>query len=304
MKTLYCMGEMLVDMIDVEHRGLNEASLYQRVPGGACANVAIGAARLKTPVYFMGTLGSDTFGEMLHQVLSADHVNTDYVVHEGATTIAWVGLNPEGERRFEFMRGSDGDYQVSDALLAKLNEQAIVHFGSATAFLGNELEQSYHRLLQRAVEVGAFITFDPNYRPTLIRDVAAFKQKCLPFMANANVLKLSEEELMLLMPASSLRESIAQLRAHTQATICITMGAAGTLLVEGEVLTQIPSVRIEQVDTTGAGDAFMGALLSQVAKGESDYQTMVAYANKAGAITASRIGAISSLPSQQEIEDF
>lgn len=304
MKKVVCIGEMLIDMVDVDHKGLLLAQNFVLNPGGASANVAIACARLSTETYYLGALGNDSFGKRLRNVLEDNKVNVDFVDHIGNTTIAWVGLDDDGERSFEFLRGSDGKYEIKKSTLDIIDENTIVHFGSATALLGDELEKSYDTLKDKTIEVQGTVVFDPNYRELLVNDVESYRNKTINYIEVSDYVKLSLEELELISEEKDIEAAINKVShiMKKSAVLFVTLGSKGCYVISEEISKIVPSIEITQVDATGAGDAFIGALISQLAKGETDLEIAVRYANRAGAITATHVGAINSLPTEKELQ--
>lgn len=310
MTRLYCIGELLIDFISkTQGVTLLQADSFEKKAGGAPANVAVAASRLDVETYFLGQVGSDAFGQYLSETLQAQDVRLDYLKRDGKTTLAFVSLDQDGERSFEFFRGSDGSYILPEEIEIQLNDQDIIHFGSATAFLPGELKTSYYRLLECALQKQSFISFDPNYRDLLVSDLQLFKKDCFYFMERAHLIKLSEEEAMLLTETNTLSDAIQQLRKTVHGMITITLGKAGTRIIFGEEDIIIPSISIDAVDTTGAGDCFIGTLLSQIATVDVhhiekvQFEEFVLYANTAAALTCTKYGAIPALPSRAEIEE-
>lgn len=186
---------------------------------------------------------------------------------------------------------------------AKIDAQGLIHFGAATAWLNGELATSYTRLLHYAQAQGDFISFDPNYRQNLISNanLPHFRKQCEVFIRAANLIKLSEEEALLLSQQDELSAAVSYLRSLTQETIIITCGARGALLSTSSRDQLIPSPKIHQVDSTGAGDAFIGALLFQIAKSSTrEWEVEVEFANQIGGLTCTKLGAIEALPTMTE----
>jgi fructokinase len=161
-----------------------------------------------------------------------------------------------------------------------------------------------------AEEHSIFISFDPNYRDALIKNIDEYRQNCLDFISHANFVKLSEEEAGMIAETDLIDEAVTRILQYGPKILCVTLGEKGTLLATKEKKEMIPSVKVMQVDSTGAGDAFVGAMLYQFSKEEhlslihQDFEKLIHYvsfANKVGAITCTNNGAISSMPSQSEI---
>ena len=184
--------------------------------------------------------------------------------------------------------------------------------GSATGLLGGELTDTYLKLLEMAKARNVFISFDPNFRTDLWKgkeaDFVAQCKQCLPY---ADLLKVSEEEALLISGQSNLESALEELQMLGAGTITLTLGKKGTLVNDGMEQFIVESIPIKSVDSTGAGDAFIGALLFQLAQQEKpknavihrgEMEVMVRFANKVGAITCTRFGAIGALPNLEEVQ--
>lgn len=311
MTKVYCIGELLIDFISTNQGvTLKEALTFEKKAGGAPANVAVAARRISGDAYFLGQVGNDAFGEFLSDTLKEQAINTTYLKQEGRTTLAFVSLAEDGERSFEFFRGSDSDYRLQEEVIAEIGTNDIIHFGSATGLLDGKLKESYFQLLECAIQKQSFISFDPNYRDLLVTDIETFTKDCYTFMEVAHLIKLSEEEALLLTDTNSLAEALFILGQKTKAVITITLGSKGTLIFHNGKETIIPSIKIDAVDTTGAGDCFIGTLLGKIAQLENVHDfikgeqrdSFIRYANVAAALTCTKYGAIAALPCVEEIE--
>jgi fructokinase len=248
-------------------------------------------------------VGHDPFGKQLKQVMAEFHVNTDHVYLDPNhfTTFAFVSLMLDGERDFVFNRGADAELTVEEVSKIDLTETNIIHFGSATAFLDGPLNAAYYHLLEAAKNEGKTISFDPNYRHLLFGDKQeSFIKQSWIFLKHAHFTKLSDEEAILITGKNTLKEAAQNLLDHIPGVFTITLGKEGTLLGLGGKTYIIPSIHIKPTDTTGAGDAFVGAVLYQLdrdsLKPESlawdDWQSIIMNANKAGARTCEYMGAM------------
>jgi fructokinase len=304
MKVL-CIGEALIDMICTDvNVSLSNGQHFLKKAGGAPANVAAAIAALGGEVSMAAKVGDDPFGLHLSSLLKEMGVDTSLLIKDPThfTTFAFVSLMNDGERDFYFNRGADKELTLLDLEAANLNEYGIVHFGSATAFLQGPLQNTYLELLAKAKKAGSLISFDPNYRHLLFQNNSAyFIQQCGHFIEQCDFLKLSDEESMLITGTDTVNLAAAALRKKTSAVFTITLGKEGTLLCMGDHLEIIKSIPIEAVDATGAGDAFVGAVLYQLNKQNvkdinlvsiEDWKTMISNANKAGARTCEYMGAM------------
>lgn len=314
MKTVYCIGELLIDFV-AENQGndLRRATVFTKKAGGAPANVACAIARLGGRSAFIGCIGEDPFGEFLLNVLEANQVDVSLLQRsEVFTTLAFVSIAGDGERDFVFSRGADRELKY----LPKVKQDFkgnMLHLGAATALLGGPLESAYGHYYFDGLTERAFISFDPNFRQDLWkRKEADFVKKCLPFIEKAHLCKFSLEEAQLLSGKQDLSEACRELHGIGAEAIVVTLGREGSYLSTASGQGHVPSIPVAPVDTTGAGDAFIGCLLyllsglqdpSTAMKDFGALADMVRTANAAGALTTTQFGAIPSLPTLQQLKD-
>ena len=306
MNKILCIGEALIDMICTDKgKSLSDGQNFLKKPGGAPTNVAAAIAALGGEVELAAKVGIDPFGKHLIDVMQSFNVSTKWVLQDENyfTTFAFVSLMENGERDFYFNRGADGQLSSSEVDGIDLDEFSIIHFGSATGFLSGPLKEAYVGLLNKALQKNIFISFDPNYRHLLFRNnTPTFVEQSWNFLNNCQFFKVSDEEAMLLTGKSTLTDATAELLEKTNSAFAITLGKEGTLLGLNNETHIIPSIAIKPVDTTGAGDAFVGAVLYQLQqRSDGDRQTgltleqwkqIVLNANKAGARTCEYLGAM------------
>lgn len=302
---VFCIGEALIDMICTD-KGvrLSKGQNFLKKAGGAPANVAAAIAALGGEVDMAAKIGDDPFGQHLIDLLEEMGVSTKWILKdpEHFTTLAFVSLMLDGERDFYFNRGADGQLSETDLEALNLNEYSIFHFGSATGFLEGPLQKTYTQLLIRAKKNGAIISFDPNYRHLLFADnVNSFIQQCMPFIQESHFFKVSDEEALLITGCHKVDEAVVALREKSNAVFAITLGKEGTLLSVGSHSELIASIPITPVDATGAGDAFVGAVLYQLIDKKAndiasisitEWKSIITNANKAGARTCEYLGAM------------
>jgi len=305
MKKILCIGEALIDMICTDKgKPLAEGENFLKKPGGAPTNVAAAIAALGGNVELASKVGKDPFGQHLVDVMDSFGVSTKWMLQDENyfTTFAFVSLMENGERDFYFNRGADGELTRDEVDAIDLKEFSIIHFGSATAFLHGPLQIAYLSLLQKALVQDVFISFDPNYRNLLFQyNKQSFIDQSWNFLEHCHFFKVSDEEAMMLTGRATLTDAVNDLLLRTKSVFAITLGKDGTLLRINNETKIIPSIKIKPVDTTGAGDAFVGAILYQL-EGRSlaeiktmalaDWEKIVLNANKAGARTCEYMGAM------------
>lgn len=305
MNKILCIGEALIDMICTDKGNpLSDGEHFLKKPGGAPTNVAAAIAALGGEVELSAKVGTDPFGNHLIDVMKAFGVSTKHMLQDENffTTFAFVSLMENGERDFYFNRGADGQLDKAEVEAINLDEFSIVHFGSATGFLPGPLQEAYTSLLHNALNKNLFISFDPNYRQLLFQqNKSSFIDQSWNFINQCHFFKVSDEEALMLTNAATVEEAAAIFLEKTKAVFAITIGKDGTLLGLNGSTYIIPSIAITPVDTTGAGDAFVGAVLYQLSKKTTeeiaqlsfdDWKHIIANGNKAGARTCEYLGAM------------
>jgi fructokinase len=313
MKKIFCIGELLIDFV-AENQGsdLRKASVFTKKAGGAPANVACAISKLGGDSAFIGCIGEDPFGNFLENILNENQVDTSRLQKTDTfTTLAFVSIAENGERDFVFSRGADRELKYLPKIKSEFKGN-MLHLGAATALLGGPLESAYGHYFFDGLTERAFISFDPNFRQDLWkRREAGFIKKCIPFIEKSHLCKFSLEEARLLSGKEDLTEACAELHNLGTEAIVITLGREGTFLSTGTRNGIIPSIAVQAIDTTGAGDAFIGCLLYLLSSlddpagvtGNFEFlMEMVRTANAAGALTTTQFGAIPSLPSQEQLK--
>lgn len=315
MSAILTVGELLIDLTQthIDEGGVRH---YAANPGGAPANVAVAAARLGASAGFIGKVGADTYGDDLQAVLERSGVEVSglYRTDKALTTQAVVSVAPSGERSFAFYRSPGADTLLTEQEVARALAPLprVVHFGSVslTAEPARSATLAAGRLARQG---GALVSYDPNYRANLWPDektAVEWMQKPLPMV---DLLKISDEELPLLTGLEDPEAGTAALRKYGIRLIVVTLGAKGVFYRLGDATGTIPGVKVKVADTNGAGDTFLGALLSRlVLRGAEplegltgpELEEMLSFANRAAALTCTRSGAIPAMPTLEEVEAF
>ena len=273
MKVL-CIGEALIDMICTDiGKSLTEGSTFLKKAGGAPSNVAAAIAALGGEVELVAKVGDDPFGKHLVEVMHSFGVGTNHIFKDPNffTTLAFVSLIDNGERDFYFNRGADGQLNRQEIEDIDLTSFSIAHFGSATAFLEGPLQSAYEYLLDRCLDNNILVSFDPNYRQLLFgNNRQYFIDRSWVFLSKCHFFKLSDEEAIMITGLPTVEEAAVALLERTSGTFAITLGKDGTLLGFQNQTYIIASIPVKPVDTTGAGDAFVGAVLYQLSNKKAD----------------------------------
>ncbi|MED4354627.1 carbohydrate kinase [Schinkia azotoformans] len=319
MGKLFCIGEVLIDFIPCE-KGvpLKDVLSFERTPGGAPANVAATAAKFGQKSLMISKLGNDAFGDFLVEKLVQSGVNTDYILRtdEANTALAFVSLKNNGDRDFSFYRNPSADLLLeADELDENIfNKGDYLHFCSVDLV---EFPMKYAH--QKAIEIvkskQGIISFDPNVRLPLWDDAQDCRETILEFIPLSHIVKISDDELEFITGITDEKEALRSLFQGDVKVIVYTQGAKGALVLTRDSEFDNRGFKVNVVDTTGAGDAFIGAFLSILLKNEvskSNLKTFVeehahellTFANACGALTTMKKGGISALPTLQEIEAF
>ncbi len=312
MTDIITFGELLIDLTQ---RGTDENGngLFTAFPGGAPANVAVAASRLGVSTGFIGKVGDDAFGRSLEATLSQEGVDTSglFISHEVPTTMAIVSVDESGEREFSFYRDPGADTQItSDEVVEALSGHSpkILHVGSLS-MTASPAKEACLEAVRYARSKDILISYDPNYRSALwdFEEHAIEMMKVL--LPLTDILKVSDEEMEMLTGTSDLSGGSLRLAGYGIRLVMVTLGEGGVFIRYGDFTEIIPGYTVQVADTNGAGDAFAGAMLSQIAGriglldglSEEELRSFAAYANKAAALTCSKHGAIPAMPTADEI---
>ncbi|MCA9432960.1 MAG: carbohydrate kinase, partial [Candidatus Omnitrophica bacterium] len=241
-----CMGEILIDFVaSPSGQKLVESETFVRKPGGAPANVAVGLSRLGRPSAFIGMVGDDAFGDFLRQTLENEEVDVSLlsVTEEQPTTLAFVALDKNGVPSFSFYRHPGADLSIRpEDIQSKLFETAkLFHFGSLSLVQDPGRETTYH-CLDLAESMNLPVSYDPNYRPALwASESAAIESMCAP-LDRVDLLKVSEEELLLLTGETDLEKACRKIASRGPEILVVTLGAEGLFGWTPDFSERVPGV--------------------------------------------------------------
>ena len=308
MKKVLCTGEALIDFVSMDvGESLKETNGFIKKAGGAPANVAAAISKLGCEAYFCGSVGNDAFGDFLEDTLIANNINTElmFKLNEHNTTFAFVSLMKDGERDFEFARDAD-KYLSFEYVEKELDRFDLFHFGSATAFLDGQLKETYYKIKDYALKNNKLISFDANYRDALFGDKQeTFINCCKEFISDSDIVKLSGEEAMLISGMKNVEEASKAIVEIGCKSLIVTLGKLGSLVTTKEIQVLVPTKELEMRDATGAGDAFIGAVLAQILnEPDKDIFEIVKLANVVGGLTTRKIGALESIPTWDEVFEY
>jgi fructokinase len=311
------LGELLIDFVPKEKgKSLKDILEFEKAAGGAPANVAAAIAKLGGKAAFIGKVGNDGFGHFLEETLQKTGVSTNFVVKsdEFKTALAFVTNQDNGEREFMFYRDPSADMMLTAEEVDEqwFEEGDIYHFGSVS-LIGHPVREATVEALRIAQEKGLTISFDPNVRLALWDDAETAKECILRYFKQAHIVKISDEELYFLTGIENEREAVYQLFGGMNELVVVTKGALGSVIYTRDYCQSVGALKVEAIDTTGAGDAFVGGLLFflqkemksssliDFLKNDEKAREMVSFAGKCGAIATTRRGAIPALPALEGV---
>lgn len=309
MTDLYSIGEMLIDFIPG-----SEPASYIRKAGGAPTNVAIAAAKNGLLASMCCKVGDDDFGHFLMDTLEEYHVNAacKELCKDAVTTMAFVTLKEDGDRVFTFARkpGADMFLTEDDVKEADIEDSVIIHAGSYTLSAGPAVAATV-KAMRLGHEKGRLVSFDVNYRNVVWNDdVQGCTNAVMDVLKYVDLLKISDEEVEMMGGVDALP---ALMKEHGITVLVETLGADGAQAFFGDEVIRIQGRKVKAVDATGAGDAFWGGFLSSLRiQGVEKAADLTAdiirkameYGNVSGCICVQSKGAIASIPTREQIEEY
>ncbi|WP_042470126.1 carbohydrate kinase family protein [Bacillus ndiopicus] len=285
---------------------------FTKYLGGATINVAAGISRIGAPSALITITGDDETSEFVRNEITNEGVNLDYAVYvpEKRVSGVYVHLTADGERIFRDYIDETPDLQVVEEQLqlAAFKRASIFNVCSGTMFHPTALATTT-AAVELAKEHGAIIAIDANIRPLRWDSEAICRETITSFFEDADILKLTDEELFFLTETETIEDGIAKLDSLLVPIILITVGAEGSYAILNGETIHVPAEKVIAVDTTGAGDAFMAGVLRYVHYNGLPTTTeeiveCVAFGNKLGALAATKPGALTALPQYEEIKDL
>lgn len=268
---VHCLGDALLDFLPETRGPLRQVRRFEAHLGGAVVNVAVGLARLGRRVRFQGVVGDDELGRGLADQMAREGVTPGLrFTPEAPTAFTFVGWDVHGERSFFSPLGGNG----ADKLLAAadVDPETIAqahwfHCGSNT-HVKPAAREALFKAVTGARQRGLRISFDPNVRMMFWPRPEPLQALCRELFPLCDVVKLSEEELELCTGRARPDDAIELLLELGASLVCVTLGPrgvrAGHRSASGVTRLSVPAPAVDVVDTTGAGDGFVSALLSRL----------------------------------------
>lgn len=312
------IGEILIDFLPIEVGGTTTG--FTMHPGGGPFNVAVGIARLGQPVAFASKISADFFGRYLRAYATSQQIDTRFLATDdrALSTLAFVDREG-GEPSFTFYGNETADTRLTadDLPDTFFDETAILHFGGISLLRGTTPDAILHAA--ERLHGKALLSFDPNWRPALVRDEEAYRDLLRRLFALADIVKLSVADIACLAPNQPVERVGADLLAAGAALVVVTRGSQGVLALRSSATGEpqrweVPSFSVRVMDTVGAGDAYSAGLLAGLAERGVDsraallalppekMRAILHFAAATAALTCTRAGA--NPPHRAEVDLF
>lgn len=306
------LGELLIDFTE---SGLSpQGNLLLEVnPGGAPCNVLSMLQNLGRKTSFIGKVGNDNFGNLLSEAIADCGIETRGLLRDDKvhTTLAFVHTHKDGDRSFSFYRKPGADVCLKAEELDKelLESCRIFHFGTLS-LTDEPCRTATQVAVKAAKDAGAILSFDPNLREPLWDDLDEAKRQIAWGLAQCDILKISDNEVLFMTGEADFEKGAAILKAQFPniRLLNITAGPNGSHCFYENRHIFAPGCKVRTIETTGAGDTFCACVIHDVLENGLDHRTddslmnMLRFANSAAAIVTTRKGALRSMPTLAEIQ--
>ncbi len=312
MGKIVALGEVVADI----YRGEGDSSVelpFTARPGGAPANVAVAASRLGTEAAFVGSVGDDLFGNFILDALGAEGVDTGGVRRcdpPTRTSLAFVEIDEEGDREFTFYRSdpaADELLSPEDITEDLFSGASFLNFGSIP-LIQDPVASAVKEAAKLAADADVSVACDVNFREHLWQSIETAREAVDSLLDLSRIVKLSDDELSPLLGVESSEEAARMLLDRGVELVLVSLGPDGAFYATPDFSGTVPAFEVDVVDATGAGDAFLAATLSHLSEKDSFDKEAVREASlrgtAAGAFACTDYGAMSALPTKEELEQF
>jgi fructokinase len=319
MADVVSMGELLVEFVSTSTNvSLADAPGFIKAPGGAPANVAVAVKRLGLDARFVGKVGNDPFGQYLRESLRDTGIDTGclFIDPLARTTAVFVAVWDDGRKDLCFYRNPGADMLLNeDDIDDRVFQGArCFHFGSIS-LINEPASMAQHKALAIARDCGLMLSYDPNYRPTLWPNAQTAHRVIFNEFRNCHLAKISAEEWEVATGYADIDDGIRAVLGQGVELLVISRGEKGSIATNGVYRIELPAFHVDVVETTGAGDGFMAAMIvkllpvrektGSLAKvDERIVRDAMYYAGAVGALTCTKPGAIPALPTHAVVSHF
>jgi fructokinase len=318
MKKLLAIGEALIDFIPadvgVELKGV---SAFQPKVGGAPANVCGAYGILGGTGALITQLGADPFGDKIADELAECGIDLSYLkrTDKANTSLAFVALKEDGNREFSFYRKPGADMLLAPESIEEnwFDDAFALHFCSVS-LIDCPMKEAHRKAIEYAHKKDVLVSFDPNLRFALWNDHEKLKNTVLEFAPLSHILKISDEELEFITGETEIEKALPKLLTGKTELVIYTQGADGAACYTKKTSASAKSAKVKAVDTTGAGDGFIGSFLYQLSDAgitadtladlkAEELEAFLKFSNRFCGISVTKNGAIASYPTMEEIKE-
>lgn len=301
------MGEVLIDFSPIGKGPVGNPA-YEMNPGGAPANMLAAYCRLGGSAKFIGAVGNDFFADFIRKKLMDCGIDISGLItlEKAHTTLAYIWLNEDLQPSYYFMRDKGADALIEKDMvdLSAIQEASVFHFGGVSLSAEKSCEAVMYAA-KYAKSKGKLITFDANYRKALWQSEASAVKNIKEAIDLADIVKLSQDEAEMLTGKDTPKDSAKIIFEAGKKAVFVTLGKKGVYFIFGQERGIVDAFDVKVKDTTGCGDAFMGAVLYQLLHEPAKMaHEIVRYANAVSALCATKYGAIPAMPTRNEVNDF
>jgi fructokinase len=308
-----CLGELLIDLVPQPSGSpLGQAQSLRIAPGGAPANVAVALTRLGATAGFIGKVGDDPLGRLLHKTLVEHGVDVScfHLSRQSLTRVAIVTNDSDERQRFVFYGNADAQLEPRDIRESYIRHVKFFHFGSIS-LIQEPSRSATLAALRIARKHGLTISFDPNLRPPLWPSLKVARKTILASIELCDVFKVNQSEWDFLFPGRTFEDSFSLLKKNGVRLAAMTCDAKGSMMATEDCCVVVPTRPVKVADTTGAGDGFVAGLLYQLARRQvagsfkqGELEGLAAFANVVGTLTCTKPGAIPAFPTLGRVKGF
>lgn len=306
------LGEVLIDFActSTDSEGYPTMAAH---PGGAPANFLAAINKFGGKTAIIGKVGTDTFGKLLKGTLDSIGVDTKGLVctDDVFTTLAFVTFDASGDREFAFSRkpGADTQLRIDEIDLSLIDEAKIFHFGTLS-LTDDPARDATCKAVEYAKSKGKLITYDPNLRKPLWKDLEEAKQQMLWGLGQANIVKISDDEVEFLFGLSPEQGAAHILENFGVKLVFVTCGAKGCVYANGKTAGFVPALEgLKVIDTCGAGDIFGGSAVWKMLSlgvepeqlSDGQLKEIVSFACTSAGLSTEKSGGISSIPCMEDV---
>ncbi|MBS7653865.1 MAG: sugar kinase [Candidatus Bathyarchaeia archaeon] len=300
-------GEPMVEFCATDVGRIKDVYIFRRGWGGDTSNFIVAVARLGVKAGYICRIGNDEFGKSFLELWHNEGIDVSQVIIEegGFTAVYFISLLPGGGHDFTYYRKNSAasHFSPSDLNPDYLSGIKVFHSSGISMAISESCRETVFKAVEIVKANGGIFSFDVNFRPKLWPPQIA-KPYIEKIMVKADLIFMSKEDASLLYGDTETDKIIKRIYSFAKPKVfVIKMGGEGCLILNDKEKIDVPSFKVNVVDTTGAGDAFDGAFIVGLLEGKA-LEEIGIFANAVGALTTTALGAVAPIPRRRDVEDF